>query len=112
MSKLEEQFGAMLRYHRKRAGLSQAQLAERIDRQPNAIQRLENGEATPTFDTLERLADALSIDVRELFGTSDYAARPGRDDPLAAIFKLLVGLKDADLVKIHELIVTALKFRK
>jgi transcriptional regulator with XRE-family HTH domain len=112
MSKLEEQFGEMLRYHRKRAGLSQAQLAEKIDRQPNAVQRLESGEAAPTFDTLERLADALNVDVRDLFGTGDYAARSGRDDPLAAIFKLLVGLKDRDLQSIFELMIAALKLRK
>ncbi|MBO9707468.1 MAG: helix-turn-helix transcriptional regulator [Caulobacter sp.] len=112
MSKLEEQFGEMLRYHRKRAGLSQAQLAEKIDRQPNAVQRLESGEAAPTFDTLERLATALNVDVRELFGTGEYAARSDREDPLAAIFKLLVGLKDRDLQNLHELIVAALKLRK
>ena len=112
MSKLEEQFGEMLRYHRKRAGLSQAQLAEKIGRQPNAVQRLESGDAAPTFDTLERLADALDVDVRELFGTGEYAARSGRDDPLNAIFRLLVGLKDRDLLNLHELIVAGLKLRK
>lgn len=112
MSKLEEQFGEMLRYHRKRAGLSQAQLAEKIDRQPNAVQRLESGETAPTFDTLERLADALDVDVRDMFGVGEYSARSGRDDPLAAIFKLLIGLKDRDLQSLNEMIVAALKLRR
>jgi transcriptional regulator with XRE-family HTH domain len=112
MSKLEVQFGDMLRYHRKRAGLSQAQLAEKIDRQTNAVQRLESGEASPTFDTLERLSEALEVDVRDFFGAGDYSARAGRDDPLAAIFKLLVGLKDKELQTIFELTVAALKLRK
>jgi len=112
MSKLEEQFGALVRHHRKRAGLSQAQLAERIDRQTNAVQRLESGEAAPTFDTVVRLAEALDVDVRDLFGVEGYAARANRDDPLNAIFKQLIGLSDADLSKVSELVAAALKFRK
>lgn len=112
MSKVEEQFGAMVRYHRKRAGLSQAQLAERIDRQTNAVQRLENGETTPTFDTLERLSEALRVPIRELFGTGDYAINANEQDPLAAIFRQVVGLKTSELTLLEELIATALKLRK
>jgi len=112
MSKLEMQFGEMLRYHRKRAGLSQAQLAEKIDRQTNAVQRLESGDASPTFDTLERLSIALRVDVRDFFGSGEFAAKADRDDPLAAIFKLLVGLKDKELQTILDLVATALKLRK
>ena len=112
MSKVEEQFGALVRYHRKRAGLSQAQLAERIDRQTNAVQRLENGETTPTFDTLERLSEALDVPIREFFGTGAYAVDPNEGDPLAAIFTQLVGLKQAELGLLQELVATALKLRK
>jgi transcriptional regulator with XRE-family HTH domain len=112
MSNLEVQFGEMLRFHRKRAGLSQAQLAEKIDRQTNAVQRLESGDAAPTFDTLARLSEALNVDVRDFFGAGDYAARQGRDDPLSSIFKLLVGLKDRELQTVLDLITTALRLRK
>lgn len=112
MSTLEEQFGAMVRYHRKRADLSQAQLAERSDRQPNAIQRLENGETSPTFDTVVRLAQALNIEIWQLFYSGGFEVKPDQSDPLAAIFKQIVGLKDGDLQKIHELISVALRMRK
>lgn len=111
MTKLEEQFGALVRHFRKRAGLSQAQLAERIGRQPNAVQRLESGAATPTFDTVVRLAQALDIDVRDLFGVEGYAAGSGREDPMARIFRQLVGLNDGDLEKLDELIAVALRMR-
>jgi transcriptional regulator with XRE-family HTH domain len=112
MPKVEEQFGAMVRYHRKRAGLSQAQLAELMDRQPNAVQRLENGETAPTFDTLQRLSEALHVPIRELFGTGDYAVDSDDQDPLAGIFKQLVGLKQTELDLLETLVSTALKLRK
>ena len=112
MSTLEEQFGAMVRYHRKRVGLSQAQLAELSDRQPNAIQRLENGETAPTFDTVVRVAEALKVEIWELFYSGGFEVKPHQADPLAAIFRQIVGLKDGELQKIHDLISVALTMRK
>lgn len=87
-------------------------MAELIERQTNAIQRLESGEASPTLEMLERLATALKIEIRDFFGVEQYAVRPGRADPLSAIFKQLVGLDDDDLTKLSELITVALKMRK
>lgn len=92
--------------------MSQAQLAERMERQTNAVQRLESGEAAPTFDTLVRLAAALDLDIRDFFGVEQYAARAERQDPLNSIFKQLVGLSDADLEKVGDVIAAALRMRR
>lgn len=43
------------------AGLTQAQLAERIGTKQSAISRLEGGDAEPSFDMLRRLAVALNV---------------------------------------------------
>lgn len=112
MSKVEEQFGAFLRRHRKRAGLSQAQLAERIERQTNAVQRLESGETAPTFETLVRLSNALEVDIRDFFGIEHYAAQADRSDPLNGIVKQLLGLSDEELEAVDELIAAGLKLRR
>ena len=87
-------------------------MAELIERQTNAIQRLESGEASPTLEMLERLATALKIEIRDFFGVEQYAVQADRTDPLSAIFKQLVGLDDDDLAKLSELIAAALKMRK
>ena len=44
------------------AGLTQAQLAERLGTTQSAVSRLESGVQTPTLDTLYRLAEVLSVD--------------------------------------------------
>lgn len=44
------------------AGLTQKELAERMDTTQSAIARLESGNQTPTLDTLFKLAAALSVD--------------------------------------------------
>ena len=49
---------------RTRAGLSQAQLAERMETSQSAIARLESGRSTPSVRTLARLAAATGTKLR------------------------------------------------
>lgn len=112
MASLEEQVGAQVKHHRKLAGLTQAQLAERVGRQTGAITRIETGEAAPSFDTLASLADALGVEIRDFFGVGAYAVRPDRDDPLASIVGKLCPLGSDELAAVDEMIGAALRIRK
>jgi ribosome-binding protein aMBF1 (putative translation factor) len=53
------ELGMFILEKRMELGLSQRELAERIGTSQNRIYLLENGEANPTLDTLQRLADVL-----------------------------------------------------
>ncbi|MGI4883337.1 MAG: helix-turn-helix domain-containing protein [Janthinobacterium lividum] len=55
-----------LRYLRRRAGLSQAVLAQRVSLSINGLSRYEQGHATPGVEALERLARALGATPDEL----------------------------------------------
>ena len=48
----------MLRYVRRRAGLSQRELAERAGSTQSAVSRIESGAVIPRFDTLTELVRA------------------------------------------------------
>jgi transcriptional regulator with XRE-family HTH domain len=48
---------------RTEAGLTQAELAERMDTTQSAIARMEGGGTRPTLDTLEKLATAVGADL-------------------------------------------------
>jgi predicted ATPase/DNA-binding XRE family transcriptional regulator len=57
------QFGEVLRNHRRAAGLTQEELAERAGVSPRSISGLERGEgATPRRDTVSQLVQALGLD--------------------------------------------------
>jgi y4mF family transcriptional regulator len=58
--------GNTVRAQRKRAGLSQEQLAEKADVTRNYIGEIERGEKRVTLDTLAKVAKALKIRVAEL----------------------------------------------
>jgi len=52
---------------RKQRGLSQAKLAAQADIDPSTVNQVEMGRRKPSTATLEKLADALSVEVADLF---------------------------------------------
>lgn len=64
---VERKFGARLAYARKLRKLSQMKLAEIVDMNFNYIGQIERGEANVTIKTMKLLADALDVELRELF---------------------------------------------
>ena len=55
-----------LRYLRRRAGLSQAALAQRVGLSANILSRYEQGHVTPSAEALERLANILGASPEEV----------------------------------------------
>ncbi len=64
---VEKRFGAKLAYVRKSKKLSQMKLAEIVDMNFNYIGQIERGEANVTIKTMIILANALDIELGELF---------------------------------------------
>ena len=62
--------GKHLRQLRKAKGLSMEQLAYKSEMEYRQIGRIERGEGSATVVTLLRLAEALEVDVKELFDFS------------------------------------------
>jgi transcriptional regulator with XRE-family HTH domain len=58
--------GANLRRARQRAGLTQAELAQRAGLAQPAISLIEAGQANPTVQTLQQIADALGCSLADL----------------------------------------------
>ena len=54
---------ALLRQARTRAGLSQRALARRAGTAQSVIARIEKGQTSPTWETLERLLEAVDLDI-------------------------------------------------
>ena len=79
--------------------MSQEELAERVDRSVEAISGIERGRSLPNFLTLERLARALDVSVREFFDIGPESARdnPRRSRIIVELVDAASGLNDADL---------------
>jgi transcriptional regulator with XRE-family HTH domain len=83
--------GTAIADQRRTRGLTQAQLAEMIDLEQEAVSRWERGTRVPTLHRLQQLSDALECSVDQLLQRG--STRP--DDQLAIVANALSGL-DAD----------------
>jgi transcriptional regulator with XRE-family HTH domain len=75
------QVAGQVRDIRRARHLSQRQLASRMQVPRTYISKIENGKAIPTLGSLERLADALEVDVTQLVRD----ARSRREEEITAI---------------------------
>ena len=69
--KLKSQLGANIVMYRKRSGLTQAKLAERLNYSDKAVSKWERGESVPDVLTLVQLAELFDITVDELLRDPD-----------------------------------------
>ncbi len=70
MNNLQDKLVQIIRDRRIAMGLSQEQLAEKIDKTPSFIGQLERGERLPSIETLQALIACLGIDANMLFSES------------------------------------------
>ena len=80
--KLKNQIGANIALYRKRAGLTQAGLAEKLNYSDKAVSKWERGESVPDVLTLAMLAEQFEITVNDLL--SDPEALPENPTNLEA----------------------------
>lgn len=66
--------GERIKYHRKRLGLTQEQLAERVRVSAQAVSKWENNLSCPDISVLPELADVFGISLDELMGRSAAGA--------------------------------------
>ncbi len=84
-----EEIGNRLREFRKRRGLTQEQLSEKIGVTFQQIQQYENGSSRLNSDRLQQISMALEIPVGSLFDDSDERALTDEEMKLVMWFRSL-----------------------
>ena len=69
--RIMNQFAETLRYHRLRRGLTQVQLADKLDVRYQTVSKWETAATLPDTAMLPQLADALGVSVDDLFARSN-----------------------------------------
>ena len=69
-------FSDMLFYLRRRDGLSQAELAEKLGIAKSTVSMYERDERKPSFEMLEAIADFFNINMDTLAGSASKPAPP------------------------------------
>jgi transcriptional regulator with XRE-family HTH domain len=106
MADLRKRFGRLVAGHRRRRGLTQAQLAELADVSSDMISKIEIGTSGARFPVIERIAASLEVDPAELFAVSGTEVRPGPFQDLAI---RLAGMSDDELKWVDGILEAALQ---
>ena len=67
MEEIIFQIGTKIKEIRKKRGLTQAKLAERINVDPKYISRLETGNSTPSIATIAKISETLDVEMFNFF---------------------------------------------
>ena len=68
---INEKLGIKIRFLRIKMKLSQEQFSELAGLSKNSIGMIERGQMSPTLETLEKIAIALKIELKELVDVSE-----------------------------------------
>ena len=75
MSSLKLKFGKRLRELRRSVGMTQEQLAELVNIEPPNLSKIECGMHFPQPDKIEKIAQALNVDIKELFDFEHFQTK-------------------------------------
>jgi transcriptional regulator with XRE-family HTH domain len=89
MTSLRAVLAFNMKDHRSVLGITQAQLAERVNTSTNYIALIETQKKFPTPEMLERIAAALEIDATALF--APVTRRRNQSENMARLRNLILG---------------------
>lgn len=87
MAILSKLLGLRIKELRKAKGLTQAQLAEYIGMETTNLCKLENGGQFPKEENIEKLANSLNVNVKDLFEFGHFKSKAKLQDELIQIIQ-------------------------
>ncbi len=103
---IEHKLGLRVRFLRIRRGMTQENLAERINRSVDMVSKIETGATGPSFESLKRLSGALEVSMYDLFDFETDRDDPKRIKFLTCITDTARSLTTKDLAHAAEIMKT------
>ncbi len=94
MSEIKQNIQKNIAIFRKKANLTQKELASRIGVAPTNLASWEQGKSTPDIDTLFSLCSALQVNILNMYGLSDESKQA-----IQSINKLVLSSDEEKLVE-------------
>jgi transcriptional regulator with XRE-family HTH domain len=98
MKKSQLSLGDRIKQIRKQKGLTQDQVAEAAGIDSKSLSRIECNRFNPAIDTLQALAVALDVDIKDFFDQDTESSRALR----AFLFELIATSSDKQVVELAE----------
>ena len=99
MADIKAQLGARIKELRKSKNITQEQLVELIGSDTNNLSRIENGKKFMSAEKLAKIAEALNVDIKELF---DFGHILSDEELKSEIISYINNLTTKQLKYIHK----------
>lgn len=99
MPKLANYVGSNVKALRKKRGLSQEQLGERVQQPQSYVGGIERGEKNISLDTLEKMCSALGVKPGELFLDAPFIMEPNEKDKLIESISVALQKRSTNEIK-------------
>jgi transcriptional regulator with XRE-family HTH domain len=106
MKSTKQLLGGRIKELRRGMDLSQDQLSEKIGVDPKHLSRIELGKSFPYMETLEAIAEALKVDLKDLFDFSHLEVQPVDKKEIEA---LLTDVNPDKLLLIYKVVKSIVK---
>lgn len=94
MNSLKKKFGARIKELRRALGYSQEKFADKIDWETPNVSNLENGKCFLKPESIEKIAKALNVEVKDLF---DFEHFQSKENLVEEIVEFLEVATEAEL---------------
>ncbi len=102
MGEIARKLGLRIKELREKQELTQLKLAEILDMEASNLSKIERGIQIPKEESLEKISNALRVDVKELF---NYSHIENRQDLLLKINSLLENSNEETLQRYYRILV-------
>jgi len=100
MDHIGKRVGFRIQQIRKSQNLTQAKLAEKTDLSENFIGSIERGTRNPSFGVLEKISQALRVEMKDLFDFPEEGYFPSRYEKVATKLEGFIKERSADEVEL------------
>lgn len=100
---LKRNIGQRVKAARLQKGLTQAELAEAIDKAFETISNIERGKTAPNFSTLSDIAEVLGMPLKEFFEFGEEGLSDERQALLLKVNSMIGQMDDATLSLLFKL---------
>ena len=97
MVSINRRIGRRVAECRKTAGLSQEQLAEKLQVTPETVSRLERGATLPPIERMQEIATLLGVELSDLFRFGPTGRQNERDQAMDRLVAALARRSAADI---------------
>ncbi len=101
MKTVNDLLGLRIRELRRRAGLTQEQLAELLGIDQKHMSRIELGKSYPSLDRLERIANTVNIPLSDLF---KFGHLKSESDIRKQVAEMVAQLGEKDLKRLYRIL--------